>query len=284
MKILRSRYLSAMDGEIHEFWAKLEVSRRRLLLLDYDGTLAPFRIERNEARPYEFVPPILDEMIHLGVTNVVIISGRAINDLLPLIGLKEKPEIWGSHGWERLEAGHLKRIQPALAEQTSGGMKEAATVAREIGISDERIEIKPVSVAVHWRGLGAEDQRAMADRILSRWEPISLLAGLVVHPFDGGLELRVPGRTKGDVVKELLAGEDAGSAIAYLGDDATDEDAFAALGARGLSILCREEPRETKAEVWLKPPEELRQFLETWLGFDRRHDPMDPLKRISDFS
>jgi trehalose-6-phosphatase len=54
------------------------------------------------------------------------------------------------------------------------------------------------------------------------------------------------------------------TAIAYLGDDITDEDAFRAVKVRGLGILVRTEFRETAADVWLRPPEELASFLQLW--------------------
>jgi trehalose-6-phosphatase len=54
--------------------------------------------------------------------------------------------------------------------------------------------------------------------------------------------------------------------IAYLGDDRTDEDAFHALRGRGLTVLVRDQPRPTLAEVQLRPPQELIQFFRDWLA------------------
>jgi trehalose-6-phosphatase len=54
--------------------------------------------------------------------------------------------------------------------------------------------------------------------------------------------------------------------VAYLGDDLTDEDAFAAVGDRGLSFLVRGEARASNARYWLRPPEELLEFLDGWLA------------------
>ena len=56
--------------------------------------------------------------------------------------------------------------------------------------------------------------------------------------------------------------------MAYLGDDQTDEDAFRAvgdIGEKGLSVLVRTHVRETAADVWIKPPQQLIEFLENWL-------------------
>jgi trehalose-6-phosphatase len=51
---------------------------------------------------------------------------------------------------------------------------------------------------------------------------------------------------------------------AYVGDDMTDEDAFAVLRGRGLTLLVRPEPRPSQAIYWLKPPEDLLAFLDGW--------------------
>jgi len=92
---------------------------------------------------------------------------------------------------------------------------------------------------------------------------VLLAAGLT----PGGLELRVVGIDKGRAVDQILAGSPPEAAAAYLGDDLTDEDAFAALSGRGervLTVLVREEWRPTRAEVWLRPPGGLLAFLGRW--------------------
>ncbi|MFZ1084043.1 MAG: hypothetical protein WAN35_03650 [Terracidiphilus sp.] len=53
--------------------------------------------------------------------------------------------------------------------------------------------------------------------------------------------------------------------VAYLGDDATDEDAFQALSGRGLCVLVRPRWRPSSAHLWLRAPRELRRFLADWL-------------------
>ena len=87
-----------------------------------------------------------------------------------------------------------------------------------------------------------------------------------LHGFDGGLELRLKGRDKGYAVRTVLDEEGEGVWGAYLGDDWTDEDGFKAIKGRGLPVLVRQEYRETEAEIWLKPPEELLGFLNLWVA------------------
>ena len=96
------------------------------------------------------------------------------------------------------------------------------------------------------------------------WSPLAHAGKVEILPFDGGLELRARGCNKEYAVNEIVRETGADCAIAYLGDDTTDEDAFRAVKARGAAVLVRTEARETHADVWLKPPDELLEFMRHW--------------------
>ena len=84
--------------------------------------------------------------------------------------------------------------------------------------------------------------------------------------FDGGIELRVSGSDKGKAVLTVLGELDPETPLAFLGDDITDEDAFIALQSScALTVLVRPEWRKTNAKIWLRPPEDLLDFLREWL-------------------
>lgn len=255
-------------GNPEDFFARLKQSSSRALLLDYDGTLAPFVVERDQAVPYPQVGELLDAIVAEGSTRLVIVSGRWTKDLIPLLGMQEPTEIWGCHGWERLwpdgrrEEGRLPRI----VEQA---LDHAAAWARGRGFASH-VEVKPASVALHWRGLSTDARNQIRNSGEAAWTPLARKVGLELHEFDGGLELRFPGRDKGYAVRQILGELPKGAAVAYLGDDRTDEDAFCALRGRGLNVLVRDEYRPTAADLWLRPPEELLQFLSSWLKFCRQ--------------
>jgi trehalose 6-phosphate phosphatase len=128
------------------------------------------------------------------------------------------------------------------------------------------METKPGAIAVHWRGLSSTEKKAVEAKVQKLSEELITDYGLQLLPFDGGLELRAPGKTKGDAVSAILAEFGKGVAAAYLGDDQTDENAFRAIKGRGLAVLVRPEPRPTLADVWLRPPDELVEFLRDWLA------------------
>jgi trehalose 6-phosphate phosphatase len=244
------------------FLEQLRTALSCVLLLDYDGTLAPFNVDRSLAFPYPQVPALIARVMEQG-TRVVLISGRPAREVLLLSRIHPQPEVWGSHGLERLHADGSYEVAPVPHEQHEA-LSRAARVLRMDGLS-ERLETKPGGIAVHWRGLGRQTAVQIEDRVRRLCRPLLADCPLDLLEFDGGLEIRVPGRDKGAAVSTILGESDPNAAVAYLGDDQTDEDAFQALKGRGLTVLVRPQSRATMADVWLQPPQELIRFLEDWL-------------------
>lgn len=244
------------------FWTAIKRTEPRILMLDFDGTIAPFKASRFEVRPYPGVSERL-EALSKRACRIVVISGRPAKSLPSLLGTSIPLEIWGAHGAERLLPDGTF-VPPKLSEQTREGLRQAHWQAL-LSMPPTRIERKSVSVAVHWRGLPLKERVALRKGIEERWRAIANRFGLSMRPFDGGLEIIASGVNKGTAVKTLL--EEAGERwiAAYLGDDQTDESGFEVLKGRGLSILVRSRWRITGAEAWIAPPEELLHFLEGWI-------------------
>jgi trehalose 6-phosphate phosphatase len=247
-----------------EFMEQLTVAPSSMLLLDYDGTLAPFQTERHRAYPYPGVIPLLQSILQCGKSRVVIITGRPVLEMGPLLSPLDDIEIWGCHGLEHLLAdGTYHRT--TTAPDTAALLSRAGSWLTAAGLAS-RTEVKTGGIAVHWRGMPdaeVERIRKCAQDGLSAFLGRSELQLL---EFEGGLELRIAHPNKGDAVTSILGGSDHEAQVAYLGDDHTDEDAFRVLNSRGLSVLVRAEYRETYARIWLRPPEELISFLERWIN------------------
>ncbi len=223
--------MKALERQISyaAFLDQLRSASTRVLLLDYDGTLAPFTVDRSLALPYPNVAERLMRIMKTG-TRVVLISGRPAREVVSLIGIDPHPEIWGSHSLERLKAdGSYEICQIPLQQQA--GLSLAAQLLQAVQL-DSQTEVKPGSVAVHWRGLTPSEVVEIKTKIRHLWLPL-------VTEYD--------------------------AAVAYLGDDQTDEDAFRALKGRGLTALVRPESRPTAADIWLQPPQELIEFFDDWL-------------------
>lgn len=233
------------------------------LLLDYDGTLAPFCLHRQQALPYPGVTALLQEIIDNGHTRVVIITGRNAHEIIPLLPLHPRPEIWGCHGLERLRANGTSEA-PRIEEPALHALVEANRWLRQQGLQ-QRAESKTGAVALHWRGLDEATAAEIRGQVLLGWLPIAQSTPMELLEFDGGIEMRTPSRDKGDAVRTILDEIGPEVPVAYLGDDLTDERAFRALGTAGLSVLVRPEWHTTAAALWIRPPEDLREFLTRWL-------------------
>jgi trehalose-phosphatase len=195
--------------------------------------------------------------------RLVIVTGRWIKDLIPLLQIEEPVEIWGSHGLERLKADSSYEVGQ-MSEEAVEKLVAADEWIGALGLAD-RSEKKPGSLALHWRGLSTKDIDRIRTTVEPEWLKLIQVGGLEMKEFDGGIELRAEGRDKGDAVRTILREAEDNALAAYLGDDATDEDAFRAIKGRGIGVLVREALRPTAADLWLRPPEELLQFLELWL-------------------
>lgn len=235
------------------------------LLLDYDGTLAPFRVNRFEAMPWSGVRARLERIQRQGRTRIAIVTGRPAREIAPLLEIDPPLEVWGLHGAERLYPDGRRELEAAaLAIQQK--LDELRALLRRDSLGG-LFEEKPNAAVMHWRGVPQQKARSIEKRARQLFEPLAKLDGLNLLEFEAGLELRA-GRDKGGAVDAILSESDPDAPVAYLGDDLTDEAAFRAVksaGSRGLSVLMRREGRETCADIWLRPPEELKEFLEMWL-------------------
>jgi trehalose 6-phosphate phosphatase len=274
--ILRNRnhdgLVSKAKPQVENFLGLVAQAPRSLLMVDFDGTLAPFRKDRRHALPYPGIPSSLQNILALGKTRVVIISGRDVTETVPLLSIKPHPEVWGLHGLQRLKADGMVELGE-LDESTMEALAAAENWLRSQNLL-HAAEIKIGSIAMHWRGLPEAEARAMRDRVTSGWNEIAHRFGMDLMDFDGGVEIRSPRVNKGTAVRTILSEMDPDVPAAYLGDDNTDEDAFRAIKGRGLSILVRPEWRPTAAEIWIKPPDELLGLLDGWLRADRESNEM----------
>ncbi len=251
------------------FLKTVAASPEAVLLVDYDGTLAPFRKQRDQAFPYPGVALILQEIVRDCRTRVVVMSGRDATDVLPFLNIHPRPEVWGIHGLQRMKTDGTMEM-PSLDDRTLDALSDAD---RWLGHQQLRhsAEFKAGSIAVHWRGMSDSDVLDLRSRVMLGWRPIAEQSGLDLLEFDGGLEVRASEADKGDAVRTFLSEISDSVPVAYLGDDTTDESAFRAIEGRGISVLVRPEWRETAAQHWIKPPEELLDFLGMWVRTCSEH-------------
>jgi trehalose 6-phosphate phosphatase len=197
-----------------------------VLLLDFDGTLAPIVADPSAARPLPRGTIVLDRLVHV-LGRVAVISGRPVEFLathLPIAGL----ELAGVYGLERRVDG-ATIVDPRAREWADAVDATAAEAKAELpGL---RVERKGrVSVTIHWREDPAreDDARAVAAAVAERHGLAPPMPGRMA------VELRPPVPVdKGTVAAELVEGF---AVAAFAGDDVGDLTAFTALSelvARG---------------------------------------------------
>ena len=215
---------------------KYQEARRRLLLLDYDGTLVPFSARPELAGPGAELLDLLRQISRDKGTDTVIISGRKRDTLqhwfqdLPVHLIAE-------HGvWIKKMAKDWRLIKPLRNDWK-------AQILPILRLSADRlpgafVEEKEYSLVWHYR---------MADPELASLRERELIDDLV--QFTANIDLQVvqghkiveiknAGVSKGNAALQFLAGSKFDFILA-IGDDNTDEDLFRTIsrGIPGSAIL-----------------------------------------------
>ena len=240
----------------------VEHSAKLLCCLDFDGTLAPIVSEPTDAALPSANREALQQLAAEPAVHVAIVSGRALSDLRSRV--PAPVTLVGNHGLE-LEREGKRAIHPVANKQSTGvatccGLLE--TILEPLG--DCRVEYKDLTGTVHLRSLPAGARRHVRTTVE---QIVENRAGECVELSTGKdvLELR-PAMNwgKGDAVELLLAREPAGTQAIYLGDDTTDEHAFATVEPDGLGILVGER-QPSAASRRVDSPATVARLLE-WLA------------------
>lgn len=246
---------------ITNFWERIHRARHVSLFLDFDGTLAPFHADRLKATPLPGTVDAVLEIARQPDTMVALVSGRPISELLLLFG--DHPVLMiGAHGYEVHRPDgqeHVSSITPEQSVILDAAYEEALAI-----FDHDRVERKVASVAVHFRGLDPRAVGEVEDQIERRWRAAGTSELVEFRPFNGGLELRASGRTKGTAIAELLNTLPGDTLPVYIGDDDTDEDAFGVLVDRGIGIKVGPVDAVTKAHGRVPDCEAVRQLLIEW--------------------
>jgi len=235
--------------------ARLRNAEAIALFLDFDGTLAELRSRPEEASLKPATRRALMRLAHHPRLRIWVISGRRRADIQRRIGVPGVRYL-GLHGWESNRNGDAKLTNAARGRLAQIRSALTGRIAQSAGLW---MEDKEATLALHYRG-AAEASVTMARATLRE----------VLRPF--AAEMRV---IEGKKVWEMLPRELGGKGAVvrrewctfrrralpvYVGDDAGDEGAFAALG-HGITV--RVGPAGfSRARLRLSNPAEVRRFLE----------------------
>ncbi|GIU85068.1 MAG: trehalose-phosphatase [Acidimicrobiales bacterium] len=209
-----------------------------LVACDYDGTIAPIVDDPRKALPRRETVVALRTLAGLPQTHVAVISGRSLRDLAALSRLPPEVHLVGSHGSE-FDVGFATELPRELRELRATVRARLEELAEQT--PGAIVEAKPAALAFHYRRCRPED----ADRAMSAIERLhSSLDGVHLRHGSKVVELLFVDADKGSAL-EKIRHQVGASAVLFIGDDLTDEDAFATL--RGPDVGVKVGEGETKA-------------------------------------
>lgn len=235
-----------------------------LLLLDYDGTLTPIVPLPKQATLSLSTRALLQRLSCSPCMSVALISGRALNELRQLVGLRTVIYV-GNHGLEIWREGRRTGVLVPRSFRKAVGCIKGRLTSLVTEIPGAIVEDKGLSVSLHYRlvpkDLVAHLKAAFRREVL----PLVRAAELTILPGKKVIEVR-PGLnwTKGHAALWLVRRMSYRTLLPiYIGDDRTDEDAFGALRG-GITIRVGAD-RRSKAHYYVRSVKETLALLE-WMA------------------
>jgi trehalose-phosphatase len=213
---------------------RLAQAEKVLVVLDFDGTLAPIVQVPDAARMRPRMKKLLGELKRHPKLHVAVISGRSLADIRKRVGVT-RVTYGGSHGMEIRGPGFIFNhreaflLRPVLKKITQDCRRAFSSVK---GV---RIEPKRLGVAVHYREVEMKTAPRLL-RLLARFRKDT--HGLPVRWRPGHKVWEaVPrvGWDKGEALL-LLQRHHNNPFVLVIGDDRTDEDMFRVVGRSGVSV------------------------------------------------
>jgi trehalose-phosphatase len=199
---------------------------------------------------------------------VCVISGRSYEDVRRRVGIK-RIIYAGNHGMEIKGRGLSFSIR-----NSKKYLKEIDEICRNLNdrlkeIQGVWVENKGLTASVHYRLADAEDARKVKPVIFSiikTSKDLKLRRGKKVWEVRPNIDWD-KGKAVDYILKRCLRKNwKKKTAVVYIGDDQTDEDAFSLLREEGITGLVSGKPSQTsRAQYFLTHPREVISFLR-WLG------------------
>jgi trehalose 6-phosphate synthase/phosphatase len=233
---------------------------RRIILLDYDGTLVSFARRPSLAAPPSHVIHLLRALASQPQTTVVLISGRDRGSLSAWFG--DLPlNLVAEHGaWLREQGGEWDLLQQHTVDWKPSLLPILQQYADRL--PGAFVEEKEHSLVWHYRGADPEQARPLAAELADHLTHFTANINIQVLQGSKVVEVRNAGVNKGNAALRWLSAREYDFIMA-IGDDWTDEDLFAALPESALTV--RVGPANTRAQFNVAGPAEALELLQTLL-------------------
>jgi trehalose 6-phosphate phosphatase len=248
--------VTALSDELRTALTELARVPTLLVALDFDGVLAPIVQDPSSSRPLPGSAAAVRALAELPATTVAMLSGRALGDLQGVSGFGPPVRLVGSHGGE-FDDGPLE-----LTEEQRSAKDELVTAVQGVvdGEPGVRLEGKPAGIVVHVRGADPGVGERVLDAV--RAGPAQL-PGVEATEGKAVLEMAVLKVSKGSAIDTLREQLGVDAAL-FVGDDVTDETAFARLRPGDVGIKVGD--GDTAAGYRVEAPEDVTTVLQELLA------------------
>ncbi|MCL5075129.1 MAG: bifunctional alpha,alpha-trehalose-phosphate synthase (UDP-forming)/trehalose-phosphatase [Chloroflexi bacterium] len=208
-------------------------ARRRLIFLDYDGTLVPLVDTPQKAKPTEELLQIIKRLSEDHQTEIVLISGRAKDTLEIWFGMLNVGLVAEHGAWLKEKNGDWRMLKPLANDWRSHLLPLLETYVDRLPGSF--IEEKEFAIAWHYRKADPELGPIRANELMD--DLVSFTANIDVQVLQGNkvVEIRNAGVNKGAAGLCWIS-KDKFDFIMATGDDWTDEELFRILPEAAYSI------------------------------------------------
>ncbi len=285
LKAVRLEYPRHLSEEIGVLSRALGGAINVRLFLDYDGTLVSGPRDA-PLRPSKGILEKLRQLCKAEGFSVFIMSSRSIEELRSLVDVPELGFI-GRRGFEIAMPG----LPVFLPVDTSAAAELIHHIELEMSgllhsVPDARLENRGYGLVLHTRSLTGGAGRKIVQRFAELVKRLDTLHILEMFYGEGTVEVRTAGWSKGDVLSHMLANADPDLDLTiYVGDDVTDEDAFAAVAVwsdenadmepwfmisddydddhipGAITILVTDKPRPSLASLFVRDTDEVYELL-----------------------
>ncbi len=222
-----------LEGVLEILLEHFKNSQRRLILLDYDGTLVPFTEDPQMARPTQKLLNILSRFGEDPQTELAVISGRDKDTLENWLGIIPL-HLVGEHGAWIKEKGKRWRLLKAIVNDWKPGVLHLIKSYTE-RLPDSMIEEKEFGITWHYRNADQEFALTLVKELMD--DLVGFTANVDIQVLQGHkvIEVKQAGINKGDAAFHWMSRGDFDFVLA-IGDDRTDEDMFSVLPPTAYSI------------------------------------------------
>ncbi len=211
-----------IENGIKDLVQNFKISKKRLILLDFDGTLIDFVINPSDALPSQELSDLLSKIAVQPNNKLVIITGRRKNDIEHRIG-NLPVDIVAEHGAMIKENSTWKILIDGLADWK----KEVTPVVTKFTCLTPYtvMEEKNYSIAWNYRNIDTDTGKVQSRTLIELLTEIALKYNLKIIDGNKIVEIIDKRIHKGFATNYLINKENY-DYILSMGDDKTDEDMF----------------------------------------------------------